>query len=408
MEDSEKAPKDTVESDGKLNQADFRKIALIQAALQDRELVVGSDSGFTAEAWEPDRRNRLHKQLMLARRLRMDLEAACAVAEKGSLSDARDIFTSKIDRMNELVSLTQAVLGKYTLKSYKNYRDADAKEEEAKLDAQLYSQSILNNHKKAMAYERDISIYKHDVMLQAEENERNAKQLAKEQERNAKQLAKEKDRKAKQIVIAEKLKPVNERASRIPRNLPPKVMNSLSVPKRRSSSTIPLIPPKVPLPQDEKNVKKRRRPVEVKQTMSTQENESRLSPDKKRMRQIPTMRQVEKSVSSKVPSVVPKTTTVPPKKMTSRKCHYCKKNSSTFRQCHFYFITGDKCRKCYCMECLVTHFDFKESKDMRDEDWYCPSCLGNCTCTVCVRKREKEERSREARRGTRTSRRTKY
>lgn len=346
--------------------------------------MVGSASGFTAEAWELDRRDRLHKQLKLARRIRMDLEAACNEAENGSVHRAREIFTSKVDRMNELVSLTKAVLGKYTLKSYKNYSVADSKEEQIKLNAHSEALSVLSNHRKAMAYERDPSIHEQDIILQKMEKERKAKEMA---------------------IVSKKVKPLTERA-RIPRKLPPRVINTTSTPKGRPLSQSSHTPPKISPPQDETHIKKKRRTVAVGQNIIIQEKETRAPPQSNRKRPSPTKQLVEKSLPSKSHSGA-KAMNVPPRKAISRKCHYCKKSSSAFRQCHFYFITGDKCRKCYCMECLVAHFDFKENKKMRDEDWHCPSCLGNCTCSVCVRKRERE-RAREPRPGRRTSSRTKY
>ena len=331
---------------------------------------------FTAEAWEFERRDRLHGQLRLARRIRMDLEEACKEAGKGPAHRAKEIFISKINIMNELASLTQAVSGKYTLKNYNEYQVAEIEEEKTKLNSYSEALGCLREHRKLMAYEQNPSLREHDSALQAAESKRD---------------------------VNESMGDSTER-KRISRKAPPRVINTKepSAHKRRRNDPIQK-DENISLLEDERCARRTRRTAERNKKMMNRERENKAPPQRNTKKT-----STRKKHEENLPPALTTKPTPKSKKVPSRKCHFCKNASTTFRQCHYFFITGDRCKKFFCTECLIKHFNFEESKNVRDEDWHCPACLGTCTCSVCVRKREKEKAWDEYRRGRRTSTRTKH
>ena len=87
-----------------------------------------------------------------------------------------------------------------------------------------------------------------------------------------------------------------------------------------------------------------------------------------------------------------------------RKCHQCKVNGTEYRLCHFWFMNGTKCRKTYCKNCLINLYGLTQDFNtiLSDTEWHCPSCLGTCTCPVCVKHRERAE-IKQAKRPARAS-----
>jgi len=93
----------------------------LRRVLEGRSLVV-SGGAWTAEAWEPERNSKLHAQLRLARQLRVTMENAADLAEQNLNScPPRKLLVELIPSINELVSLTEAVRGHYTLDDYHEY-----------------------------------------------------------------------------------------------------------------------------------------------------------------------------------------------------------------------------------------------------------------------------------------------
>ena len=60
---------------------------------------------------------------------------------------------------------------------------------------------------------------------------------------------------------------------------------------------------------------------------------------------------------------------------------------------------GSFCKKKFCTQCLIKHYpeayqELKQSNEMKSlgtSNWLCPSCQRICTCSQCVRKRERVE-----------------
>jgi len=97
-----------------------------------------------------------------------------------------------------------------------------------------------------------------------------------------------------------------------------------------------------------------------------------------------------------------------PKVRPSKKCHHCKEQSTKYRNCNYWKLSGTKCPKAFCIECISSHYTLGDDVQSPsnpngvpideivmcaalDLEWHCPSCLGTCLCATCVKQRKKEE-----------------
>jgi hypothetical protein len=105
-----------------------------------------------------------------------------------------------------------------------------------------------------------------------------------------------------------------------------------------------------------------------------------------------------------------------------KKCHHCKESTARHRRCAYWQVTGTKCGKVFCVECLSSN-SYSLGNDVLskdnpngipieeillqtkyDSEWHCPSCLKICKCIVCVKQRQaEEERERNQQKGSRRS-----
>ena len=137
---------------------DFRvrsSLATVRATLRDRSVCV-MGGGYTAEASVPDQRSRLLEQYRLARRLRSSLESALErsrVLPPGS-EEARAVLRQRRDDISELVALTEAVRGGYTLDSYRTYSDNVRRRNEERSRRIESAGTVLRSHIRDMARER--------------------------------------------------------------------------------------------------------------------------------------------------------------------------------------------------------------------------------------------------------------
>ena len=96
-----------------------------------------------------------------------------------------------------------------------------------------------------------------------------------------------------------------------------------------------------------------------------------------------------------------------PKSRPPRKCHDCKESTTQYRQCNYWKLSGNKCGKSFCINCLSSKYTLGEDAlspfnpdgipieeivmcSSLDVEWHCPSCLGTCECIACVRQRKKD------------------
>ena len=108
---------------------------------------------WTAEAREPNRRQKLHEQLCLARKLRAILEQAADKAEKLSPREARTLLLQHTADISTLACLTEAVRGNYTLNSYDYYTQRAQQTQQARQQDVDRAKSVLDVHLDTMAQE---------------------------------------------------------------------------------------------------------------------------------------------------------------------------------------------------------------------------------------------------------------
>ena len=130
------------------------------------------------------------------------------------------------------------------------------------------------------------------------------------------------------------------------------------------------------------------------------------------------------SALAKKPRPTPAVPKKAPKPRSVTKCHDCKSVTNRHQVCSYWKptgITGTKCGKVFCLECLQSKYtvgdDVRGSNDDNesgpfssnvsacakstiedimqnpalDSEWHCPSCLGTCQCNTCVVQRKRDE-----------------
>lgn len=139
-------------SNNEISANDQADLIALRRALHGRHLVVDGGS-WTAEAREPDRNRRLHAQLRLARQLRVTMENAADKAEQ-STETPRQILMHLVTTINELVSLTEAVQGSYTLDDYHEYTRLLQQEENVATKEMTRARDILVRQLEALTRDR--------------------------------------------------------------------------------------------------------------------------------------------------------------------------------------------------------------------------------------------------------------
>jgi hypothetical protein len=110
-----------------LTESDVKTLRVVQDALKDK-LAVITHGPFTAEAYEPSHKAKAHEQLQIARRIRATLEHAYHQAkESNSVEMLKKIFDDQRHVIYELISLTNAVQGRYVLDTYDEFNTLSKK-----------------------------------------------------------------------------------------------------------------------------------------------------------------------------------------------------------------------------------------------------------------------------------------
>jgi len=233
--------------------------------------------------------------------------------------------------MIQMISLTDAVKGGYTLDRYDDY--AKIISEKAKNDARshLTAQSIFSDVRKRMAFENSTELFV---------QESRAEQLDR-------QMAVEKFASKKRSSTSN----YNKNATPRPPQTPAPVPSS-------------------PLPSKSKKIKTNSHVLNVKPSII----EKRPS--------------ITSSQEQVAPAPKPKPTTATQPKQAKKpknilkKCHYCKVLKPDYLSCTFWHINGRQCKKHFCKACLQNNPKFE---DKVQSDWHCPACLGVCDCDTCGR-----------------------
>jgi hypothetical protein len=143
--------------------SDSKSVLSLQNAIKGKKVVVTGGTPFTAEAFEFDHKMRLLQQLKLARTLRCTMEGALDEAKKvTNAKDAKKIFYNSKGDMLQLASLTNAVIGRYTLDSYEEYNDIHQKQEEDEQKSFQSSHEYLNGLRQRMLWEDSPSTFYRD------------------------------------------------------------------------------------------------------------------------------------------------------------------------------------------------------------------------------------------------------
>ena len=377
-----------------------RKVLSLQTAIKDKKVIICSDgsaaasgcnyasSAFTVEAFDHERKIRLHRQLKLARKLRCQMEDAASEAKKaGNSNDAKVIFLERREDILELASLTNAVLGGYTLESYREYIDFEKDREDREKQRFDHSQGELNKLRERMLWESSPQT----LIQQYNSNRRrrNASTAQTASSLNQPVTSSPKRKLTKRQLDMKYKKPEKQKDPTINQstnentNTPSGVMTTLS-------------PSKKPSPLKKPSPSKKPSPTNLVKTKAAIPHE--IKP--------PTICKTATSTNPSRTSRYQSTTTTiaksskkAPKSKLKRKCHYCKETVMDYSVCNYWFINGNKCKKIFCKSCLGR---FKETSSDAS-DWHCPSCTRKCDCPVCVKDREREEvRASKRRRTART------
>ena len=334
-----------------LQPRDYEKIAIVQNATEGKAVAMG-ECGHTAEAWEMERKMRTFQQLGMARKLRSAMEQAYEDAKK--LNDANDslqIFEKLKKKMVEMISLTDAVKGGYTLDRYNGNEKVEERRMKKEIRSHRTAQSIFGDYRKRMAWEQSPDLYI---------EESRADQLSL-------QSAIERDRMKRKKSTNSQTKSTSTSASR----------SSPNAKKSRSSPNAKKIKDHVLIIQSSKN---------SAGTMPQPAPKPHVAQAK-----APPAKAVQTKATQAKVAKKPK-----PQK---RKCHYCKLSKANCATCTYWRPNGRQCKKRFCEDCIQSNSNFQKNSF----DWHCPICLGVCDCDACNKARELEQERLAAPRGAKTA-----
>jgi len=474
-------------------------------SLRDKTIIV-KDEGqkgneregrHTIESQQVSRRHRLLEQLKIARRVRAVMEQAADQAEKSTSEESKDIIQEKKEVINELVALTQANRGNYTLDSYHIYTDIYKRRERSFKRQFRKAKTIVRNHLKELAKESDpdfveieeeekeitTSESEVEIEIQMEEESEDVAEESGEVAENTAMVNESSENDEDEIVgnitlnnmrnleeEEESSNPISpkvsdeadesyvdeddnehddtedtyepspsppQRSSRIfpqkatsrkARRANKSLSRSTSTSSKKSKKTFASYGTKDVVvkgpPIKKKRILKSGRQVSPTIRSTMYEEEKRKNARKRRHKKIDdgikpkssssiasvastdtgteeATEMTQDTATSSVSNSVNSTTntksnkTKHTKPAPMRKCHLCKKTSSNYHRCHFFFVNGNKCGKVFCHTCLTEKFEYSQEKYddcIGDQEWHCPSCLGKCNCVTCVRNRAWSER----------------
>ncbi len=394
-----------------------KKVMSLQQAIIGKKIITHGSTKLTIEAWEYERKMRVHKQLKLARKLRSVMEGALTQARLVSDSQAaKQIFYDHREDMLELAALTDAVLGGYTCDDYKKYAHDQKREEENQKKSFESSQKYLNGLQQRMLWEASPSTFFRDnselltrPAIEEEIVPETDKVAAVEENPNASSDTNEPLIQATKKLepISEKKVPTVETKSDISPSITKKPSPKAKKPRSPPKATKPPPPPKAtehyPTPKATKpqSPPKQAKKAESEVTSTTKEvpmiqhRLTKVIVPISNINTVPSKTSNEKSEKKTVEKteknnsfsdeVTKKAKKV--KNNVGKKCHHCKETKTEYYSCGYWFVNGNKCKKYFCQECIAIY----DVKGFHADDWHCPSCLKKCKCAVCVREREREE-----------------
>ena len=376
------------------------KVMALQKAIKNKKVIVSGGVTLTADAFEFENKIRIHEQLKLARKLRGIMEDALRTAQKANdVNEVKKIFHEHKNEMLQLSSLTDAVLAGYTKDTYLDYDESGNGHEQKQLKIFRTSQLYLNGLQQRMLWEASPHEFFRDnherwsgpELVDQHSMTRNsssslAKALTTEtlvpkvtrntqrmdtQNMNNHQLLESRQVNT-QAVISDK-----HVSSHMKRSTILKTVKSFKTINKSHGSD----------ENESQKLEKKRHETSKKQLFFEHELQIGAVP-------ISIIKTPSSNKSSKPNSAekgtpeIQKITTSPSKPQSiGKKCHHCKEVKTDTFLCNYWFITGNKCKKYFCKECLRLYDD----QGSNSEDWHCPSCLKKCKCRSCIKERERDE-----------------
>ena len=343
---------------------DFEQIAIVQNATEGKAVVV--DGGTcTAEAWQIERKMRILEQLKLARKLRATMEKAYEDAKKTESKDAAlKAFESHKNTMMEMISLTDAVKGNYVLDDYKEYTNVETDRIQRERHSHLSAQSIFGDIRKRIAWENSP-----DLFIQEHREAQLGRQAALESTAQ----------KRKQSSIAARAK-----------DLPTSAGFKLKTSAKQSAPREKKLPTSA-------SFKKKKIANQSSPSMAKEGKAKSPSPvGEEKSYEKKDQQTVANNSNSNLKRSPPKVAKKP--KAAGRKCHFCKELKTDYLACTYWFITGKRCKKTFCQDCIQSQPHFKHVASV---DFQCPACLGICGCDACLKSRNIERQSTRVKRRVR-------
>ena len=377
------------------------KVMALQKAIKNKKVIVSGGVTLTADAFEFENKIRTHEQLKLARKLRGIMEDALRTAQKANdVNEVKKIFHEHKNEMLQLSSLTDAVLAGYTKGTYGDYDESGNGHEQKQLKIFRTSQLYLNGLQQKMLWEAS----PHDFFRD------NQEKLSGPEPIDQSSISRNSSSSLTKAVTTETSLPKVARNTQ--RMDTQKNMNYHQLLERRQVNTHAITSEKeVPSHMERRTILKTVKSFKtINKSHGGNENESQKLEIKRHetsknqlflehdlqigavpfsIIKTPSSNKSSKPNSSeKVTPGIQKITTSPSKPQSiGKKCHHCKEVKTDTFLCNYWFITGNKCKKYFCKECLRLYDD----QGSNSEDWHCPSCLKKCKCRSCIKERERDE-----------------
>jgi hypothetical protein len=402
--------------------------------------------------YDPNRKIKLHNQLVRARRLRAVIEDAASRADAlpdnspESYSQAMEILQSTAPYINELTRLTEALLGGYTLNDheYNEWNAWTEKKNEEDEEGFMRDQRILRRELREWGketnpnFQMDAELEKrHDALIYKRKAEplphgpeisedvidwdvlQQSRDSGKYKVRNNNCEDKKKRRTARRE-SNDAWNQTSQRKYKAHRDDDANIQTAGKKRQRRMSNRtsnqsaggtigMPL------MNNDDYPSTKPRHPTK-RPSIDTKggNREKKVKIERSSLKHPP-----ELCMSLPAPAG-------PSSKPTSlgrapKKCHDCKETTSHYRKCSYWQVNGNKCGKFFCVECLSSKYTLGDDvlsdnntngipideivKNKKyDAEWHCPSCLKTCLCASCVKRRHfEDEKERVRKQGERRS-----
>ena len=359
---------------GELSDANREKLSKLRLALMGKT-VMTTDPDYTAEARRTDRREKLEKQLRLARQMRAVMEDAADRAEQTeNLQERLEIQKQVGPHVCTMVTLTEAIQQKTTLDDYFHLTRLIQKEKQdwerqvAKAHSVILGQlrimdEVRRNPKRRRTF-RDVSM--RPVILPPLATEaavgleafattppaaslQNEAPTKKPPTATKHQYQQQQQQQQKKHLQMQRTKP-NEQQQQQQQKHKQKQKHKQAQQRKQSSS--PVLSTSTSVTATSSNARAGATVGGTKRTTtasSSQVSTSASSAKKSRRSNSPSP--AKAPPPNEFTGSRSRRRVVPP-----RRCHDCKSTTTMYRRCQYWFLTGSKCHKTYCHKCLIAKY----------------------------------------------------